>query len=552
VSEGSRELRSFGDAVAIYAGASTEARPMGFDSTLHHFYEVASGERTTLEIYGYTDRFSYAPGESVDLHVLTTADTYTLEIQRDGAHPEVVHRAAGLEGAMHPTPADASVRGCEWPVTHRFEVPDDCPSGFFRVFLSAERDGRAVRHEHFFVVRPERDERRRILLVHSTATWTAYNAWGGSCHYAGITGPEKCASSPRLSIQRPLERGMLWLPVGAPRIPVKSSTPPGAIPVYPPLDFAYAHGFAKFYAAAGYATFQRPFFVWAEENGYALDHYTQHDLHFRPDLLAHYPVVVLVGHDEYWSRAMREAIDGYVEGGGHVARFGGNFGWQIRLEDEGATQVCYWGADDPVEGTDDAQLLTSGWEDPRVAWPGSQTLGLNGFQGIYNRLPGAGPRSSGGFTVYRPEHWAFAGTDLYYGDDLGGGSQVAGYEVDGLAYTFRDGLPYPTGEDGTPDPVEVLALCPALAGATERPHDGATYFVGEADVHAAALTRYGEDTEATRAKVRHGCGAIVDFPRGKGGVFNAGACEWVAGLIDRDRSVERITRNVLDRFGGRA
>ena len=33
-----------------------------------------------------------------------------------------------------------------------------------------------------------------------------------------------------------------------------------------------------------------------------------------------------------------------------------------------------------------------------------------------------------------PEHWAFAGTGLYYGDLLGADSHVFGYEVDGLDY----------------------------------------------------------------------------------------------------------------------
>ena len=31
------------------------------------------------------------------------------------------------------------------------------------------------------------------------------------------------------------------------------------------------------------------------------------------------------------------------------------------------------------------------------------------------------PRGAKGFPVYRPEHWAFADTGLYYGDILGGG-----------------------------------------------------------------------------------------------------------------------------------
>ena len=38
---------------------------------------------------------------------------------------------------------------------------------------------------------------------------------------------------------------------------------------------------------------------------------------------------------------MRDAVDAYVDQGGHVARFAGNFMWQTRLEDEGQRQVCY-------------------------------------------------------------------------------------------------------------------------------------------------------------------------------------------------------------------
>jgi hypothetical protein len=43
---------------------------------------------------------------------------------------------------------------------------------------------------------------------------------------------------------------------------------------------------------------------------------------------------------------------------------------------------------------------------------------------------------------------------------------------------------------------------------------------------------------------------IVNFPKGKGEVFTAGSCEWVAGLLRADPMVERVTRNVLDRYVG--
>jgi hypothetical protein len=44
---------------------------------------------------------------------------------------------------------------------------------------------------------------------------------------------------------------------------------------------------------------------------------------------------------------------------------------------------------------------------------------------------------------------------------------------------------------------------------------------------------------------------IVNFARGKGEVFHAGSCEWVAALLRRDPMVERVTGNVLTRYLGR-
>jgi hypothetical protein len=37
----------------------------------------------------------------------------------------------------------------------------------------------------------------------------------------------------------------------------------------------------------------------------------------------------------------------------------------------------------------------------------------------------------------------------------------------------------------------------------------------------------------------------VVYKLGLGSVFNAGSCEWVAGLIKGDKAVEQVTRNVV-------
>ena len=75
-------------------------------------------------------------------------------------------------------------------------------------------------------------------------------------------------------------------------------------------------------------------------------------------------------------------------------------------------------------------------------------------------------------------------------------------------------------------------------------------FFGDEDGRFIAETLYGEASDENLEKVRYSNGMIVNFPRGKGEVFHAGSCEWVAGLLRRDAMVERVTANVLDRYLG--
>jgi hypothetical protein len=128
-----------------------------------------------------------------------------------------------------------------------------------------------------------------------------------------------------LSLNRPWTRGAVWLPEGAPRIPISPQPGPLAAPRYPIKEWSYTHGFGYFYAASGWAQYDRHFVQWAEREGYAFDMITQTDLHYRPEILAACPCVLIVGHDEYWSFEMRSTIERHVEQGGRLARFGGNF-----------------------------------------------------------------------------------------------------------------------------------------------------------------------------------------------------------------------------------
>jgi hypothetical protein len=153
-----------------------------------------------------------------------------------------------------------------------------------------------------------------------------------------------------------------------------------------------------------------------------------------------------------------------------------------------------------------------------------------------------------GFPVYRPGHWAFAGTGLCYGDLLGAQGHAFGYEVDGLDYLIRGGLPEPTEASGAPPGLEILALgMSALKEErTDVPPDDR--FLSDEDARYVAEILHGDQGDSAVDRVKRGAGMIVNFARGGGEVFHAGSCEWVAALMRRDPLVEHVTANVLNRY----
>jgi hypothetical protein len=520
---------------------------------IHRFhYQTAEANPDILEAYCYTDRISYEPGDVVAIHASSTASQVDFEIIRDGLDPQTVAHLTQVPVASAPTPEDFYSAGCRWPVANHWTIPADARTGFYVLRIRAQRGGRIVEHEHGFCVRKRANEpKAAVLFVLSTCTWTAYNDWGGINNYVAKSPPPGFHFAPRLSLHRPFARGLVWLPRGAPRIVDEIVPALGDTPRYPAYEWAYAKGFSKWYAGAGWASYERNFAVWAEREGIVLDYATQHDLDADPTLLTGYRCMVTVGHCEYWSARMRDAIDAWTDAGGSVARFAGNFGWQIRLEDEQTIQVCYKELArkaDPLAATEQSRLTTSMWEDPIVGRPGSLTFGLQAIHGIYARVGAAAPRGSGGFVVYRPEHWALADADLYYGDTFGSSARIFGFEVDGLDYEFRDGLPFAKPSPAVPAGLEILAMNIASPVETDHHHPASTLFVGEAALAGIAAFRYGDVSPAHLEAARRGNGMIVSFKRGAGEVFHAGTSEWVNGLRLREPFTETITRTVLRRL----
>ena len=512
-----------------------------------------------LQIWGYVSQPSYRPGDTVDLCVSTTADTWGFEVWRDGDQFEKVYEAFGIAGVEHPVPADPVADGCGWPVGATFTIPHDWASGGFVVVLRGEREGSVVSHDAFFVLRAaDLGARSKLALIVATYSWQEYNDWGGGCGYSSKDFDDQSLDPlvvretsfrPRLSFERPWSRGMIRVPVGVPRL----ASPPlavGAAIGIPAVDWCIANGYSPWTVANGWARYDGLTVRWLEREGYAPELLSQWDLDRDPGVLDAYDVVVTTGHDEYWTAAGRAVLDRFVEGGGRYARLAGNIIWQVRMEDDLRTQVChkYAAHADPERHHPDVDRRTGAFESLHIDRPPVTTFGANGFRGVYSRMGGMSPRGAGGFIVYRPDHWCFDGADLYYGDVLGGGVPLVGFETDGIDYTFRHGRPYPTHEDGAPEGLEILALTPVTLEEEDHGHAGSLLSIADGDLAFATEALLGKDTPDGRDRIRHGSAVITHMQKGRGEVFCAGTTEWCHALAQGDQQTEIITRNVLDRF----
>ncbi len=451
---------------------------------------VRAQEPRALFIEGYAGAVSYAPGDEVTLHVSTSAAQYSVQVHRWGAARELVWtHGTPVTGSVQPIPDNASSHGCGWPASVRVRIPDSWRSGYYHVTLRAEDPGGAFTHRGrrtaesscYFIVREARPGRTsRILLQLSSNTYNAYNNWGGFSLYAyhGRGGNQ----GHRVSFLRP--------------------------------------------PASQFTSWEQPFVAWAESAGYVLEYAANTDLELRPEMLSSYRLVLSVGHDEYWSAAMRDPLEAFIGKGGNVAFFSGNTCcWQVRAEDGGTALTCWkqnFGMD-PVFPSADRRLLSTIWSHHLVGRPENQLTGVGFLWGGYHRSHGQLMDASGAYTVHRPEHWIFEGTGLKRGEEFGGADTIVGYECDGAELEWRDGLPHPTGRDGTPANFEVLGTAPAQW----HPDDCEWY------------ERW--------VPGRKGAACLGVYTRG-GTVFTSGSTDWAHGLRGLDPKVVRITRNLLDRL----
>jgi hypothetical protein len=501
-------------------------------------------------VTGYCWPQSVVGGGTVGLHLSSSGGRpVSVEIARVGGERTVVFSDGAVPAESHAPPPDAHSNGCGWPPALILDVDREWRSGYYEVVVEIDVDGRRRRGHAFFVVRPAAGApTASILLALATNTWHAYNDFGGRNLYTGGT---------HVSLQRPMAPGYLYKPPGLGRRVTTTAPPDPQMAAH--VGYLQLNHLSPYAGSAGWPDWELPFLQWADDHGYDIDIVTNADLAEHPDLLrtGGYSLYLSVGHDEYWSAGMRDTVEDFIARGGNAAFLSGNTAfWQVRLENptpEGpaATMVGYKGQfkRDPVFGTDRVSELTSMWSDHLIERPENHMTGVSFARGGYHRIGRRVTSGAGGYTIHRADHWLFEGTGLGYGDVLGAAATTVGYECDGCDFTYRDGLPYQTGVDGTPAGFEILGTAPAAhftrATAARPP---APNEPSEVEFIAARLFANRSDENVER--ISHGHAVLGTYTSPAGGVVvTSGSTDWAHGLAGRDPRIEQITKNILNRLG---
>jgi hypothetical protein len=238
---------------------------------------------------GYAGAPSVDHGEALDVHVRADGP-HKVRWQAwrmgwyGGAQGRLVASGGPVPVAQQPAPVPTptGLIACNWPMTFVVQTDPTWTSGIYMVKL--------FRNDGFdayvpFVVRA--DERKGVGVYEVPfTTYQAYNSWGGLSLYDG---------SP------------------------------------PAVEVSFDRPFVEGNGSGQYFWFEHFFVTWAESRGYDLTYLTNIDVDRDPTLLTGQKLFLVVGHDEYWSRPEREAVESALGDGTSIAAFSANTGyWQVR------------------------------------------------------------------------------------------------------------------------------------------------------------------------------------------------------------------------------
>jgi hypothetical protein len=262
------------------------------------------------EIEGYADALSYAAGATVIVRASTAhdGDRVRWTLFRTGWYGGVGARAlvsGETEGRAQMLPARAdsgSAARVSWSETFRVALPADAVSGVYALRL----DNLAHQQSSFitFVVR-EDDRSADLAVGRADYTDLTYNNWDGADNRSSAY----------------LDAG--WVSLDR------------------PLRSAFALGGIHAYSA-GYFTYEYSMVRFLERQGYDVTYLSSWDLDHDANALDRARAYLSVGHDEYWTPAMRDHVEAARDAGKHLGFFGSDvLDGILRVDASGRTFTPY-------------------------------------------------------------------------------------------------------------------------------------------------------------------------------------------------------------------
>lgn len=234
-----------------------------------------------------------------------------------------------------PTPKNATrTIETKWPVTTSFDVGTDWTPGLYLV-ASVNKNGVTENVAPFILRSTPGDS--KLLLIHSTLTWAAYNSFGGHSTYsASIAGVDE--KSKISSLDRP-------------------------------------------YAGSGINHISRDaisFVQYLESTGLNIDQVADTDINNSPGIVTNYSGLIFSGHPEYMTRTEFDTVAAARNLGINIAFMGANSAyWQSRVEPSptGPDRHLIIYRNPLLDPETDWQKVTTEFGNPRINTPSSLLTG---------------------------------------------------------------------------------------------------------------------------------------------------------------------------------
>ena len=268
-------------------------------------------------IWGYTDKMSYSPGDSI--HIFLGSDTLLLNqnIPFSDINGNIIFSVktdVKKQGIQNEKPWQNGFGLIE---NYALLVPANLKSGIYLI------------NQQIPVVIKSASKKADITIVYPSNTANAYSNMGGKSFYEPAS-PDLRYIAHELSFQRPQT-----------------------------LDF-----------------FSQYFLAWfCTLPGYSVQYIADIDLDDY-SAFAGSRLLIIPGHSEYWTRKARTNFDHFVNTGHNALVLSGNtMWWQIRYSDDKTKEICYKDINLDKDTVSDKSLTTTLWNKPLLKYPIINSIG---------------------------------------------------------------------------------------------------------------------------------------------------------------------------------